>query len=184
MFAANAIIPPSGGSSIVYATWNPADKGSAITLSGGDLVATGGPGAVRSTVGKSTGKWYWEVALSGSGYWFLGVGNSTHNLLTYPYHPNCAGFQSNGYWWNHTTIPTVDSTYSTGTGHTVGLALDHTSHQLFVYIDNAYKGSIAVENTTLYPIVGGYSGTEVFTANFGATAFSGSVPSGFTPGVY
>ena len=50
--------------------WNSSDNFD-ITLSGGDLVASvNGPVGVRANMGKSTGKWYWEVTIGGAGpYW-------------------------------------------------------------------------------------------------------------------
>src|SRR5690242_10283612 len=47
-----------------YATWNPADKGTGVTLSNGNLTIVGtgvSQNFARSTIGKSSGKWYWEV---------------------------------------------------------------------------------------------------------------------------
>jgi hypothetical protein len=47
-------------------TWNPADKGSGITLSNGNLTATlssADSGAVRATASQSTGKWYFEIVV-------------------------------------------------------------------------------------------------------------------------
>lgn len=63
-------------SGVTFATLNPSDKGgvAGIVLSGGDLTATVGasPAAgsyylARSTIGKSTGKWYWETTIFRSG---------------------------------------------------------------------------------------------------------------------
>ncbi len=53
-------------SGLSFATLNPSDKGSAVTLSNSNLTATfsGGNGAVRATIGKSSGKWYWEIAVT------------------------------------------------------------------------------------------------------------------------
>ena len=66
--------------SITYATWNPSDKGTNITLSNGNLtVAKGNAGweSVRATIGVSSGKWYWEVTantyVSGAVPWGFGV---------------------------------------------------------------------------------------------------------------
>lgn len=48
------------------ATWNPADKSPAITLSNGDLTAEETSPTycgVRATASKSVGKWYWEIRI-------------------------------------------------------------------------------------------------------------------------
>lgn len=48
--------------------WNSADKDGGITLSNGDLTATAAAAflMVRGTIGKSTGKWYFEVTCTAS----------------------------------------------------------------------------------------------------------------------
>ena len=55
--------------SISYATWNISDKTADVALSGGDLIATfstTGYGGVRSTISKTTGKWYFEFVRTGT----------------------------------------------------------------------------------------------------------------------
>jgi len=55
-----------GGATSSGVTWNPADKSANVTLSNGNLTATGGGSGdsqVRSTVSYSTGKYYFEVRL-------------------------------------------------------------------------------------------------------------------------
>src|SRR5690606_27738602 len=51
-----------------YATWNPSDKSSLITLSNGNLTATrsgaNGNRLVRATIARSTGKEYFEVTVN------------------------------------------------------------------------------------------------------------------------
>jgi hypothetical protein len=50
-------------------TWDPANKGPDVTLSGGNLIAdqTSGFDWVRGTTSKTTGKWYFEVLINNSG---------------------------------------------------------------------------------------------------------------------
>src|SRR3989344_5257710 len=57
--------PSATSVSTTFATWNPSDKSASITFSGSDLTATGPTSgstffSVRATIGKSSGKWYWE----------------------------------------------------------------------------------------------------------------------------
>jgi len=52
---------------VTYTTWNPSDKSSQITLSGGNLTGTHSGqdiDKVRAIVSKSTGKWQFEVVLN------------------------------------------------------------------------------------------------------------------------
>lgn len=169
-----------------YATWNPADKGTGIALSGGNLIATstGAGSTVRATVGKSSGKWYWEIILGGSGYWFLGVANSTQSLASSMTNPNASGVQSNDYYWNSVTNG-AGTGYNLVAGDVIGFALDATAKTLAVYQNNVLLITISsVQSGTVYPAVSSYSGTEVFTANFGASALTYSPPSGYNPGIY
>jgi hypothetical protein len=55
---------------LVPVTWNPLDKTASCTLSNGDKTATAGATdqAVRGNVGKSSGKWYFEL-VQGSNIW-------------------------------------------------------------------------------------------------------------------
>lgn len=68
--------------SITYTKWNSADKDADITLSGGDLTTSvigGGTGGVRSLIGKSSGKWYWEYYMTtlDTKQVILGIANAT-----------------------------------------------------------------------------------------------------------
>ena len=51
-----------------YATWNPSDKSAYISLSGGDLTISSSSAPnyanIRSTLSKTSGKWYWETTYS------------------------------------------------------------------------------------------------------------------------
>ncbi|WP_157275106.1 SPRY domain-containing protein [Dechloromonas agitata] len=53
------------------ATWNPTDRTSATTLSADNLVVQLPnrtiAGGIRATVGKTTGKWYWELTIRSTG---------------------------------------------------------------------------------------------------------------------
>ena len=71
-------------------TWNPSDKNANITLSNGDLTATGPSGnvdsLVRSTTFKSSGKWYFEITIgvnTGPNENGCGFADSTASLTAY-----------------------------------------------------------------------------------------------------
>jgi SPRY domain len=173
-----AKVPPR-----IYSTWNPADAGS-HGLSGGNLTASfGGSSVVGNTQYKTSGKWYWELSLLGAGYWFVGVSNSSQNRATYLGSPNSTGQQSNVVSWQGSGAGPVG--LSLAAGDIIGLALDFTGGTLTVYKNNVTSVTLTTLSTgALTPSFSGYTTSEAVTANFGASAFTYSPPSGFNPGWY
>lgn len=170
----------------IYATWNPLDKGAKVTLSNNNLTASygGGKGTVRSTIGKLSGKWYWEVKLTNAGNQFIGVANPSASLT------NTLGFDTKGW-----SIVVDDGARFNGgnqglwgpsfvTGDVVGVALDIDGKKINLYKNGSYLGTMFTNlSGTMYAAWGGeYSGSG--TANFGATSFSYGVPAGYNPGLY
>jgi len=186
----------------IYATWNPADCSIYTILSNGNLTATQvnylGTG-VRSTIGKSSGKWYWEctVIYCDAGQTlgiFIGVATFSSNISSF------VGFDSNGwsYHENSTEFGTpykwnsgVSTSYGTvfTVGDVIGVALDMDAGTLEFYKNGVSQGVAftgitgtifaALAMAGLSPI----NPTKV-TANFGASAFAYSVPSGYNSGLY
>jgi len=177
--------------------WNSADKAAGISLSGGNLVATMTSNnqydAVRSVVGVSSGKWYWEITFTHVDLtWvYIGVGTSSE-ILTYPGDTTEGyGYYANGGTkWNSSSSPY-------GSGYTepdiIGTALDMDNGKLWWSKNGIWQigGDPAADfneafsglSGTFYAMVGLNKVTTVMTANFGASAFSYSVPSGFTAGL-
>ena len=65
-------------SSGTFAVWNPYTFGSRSTLSSGNLKHTSGSADLsggNTTMGITSGKWYWEVYNidGGGGYWYVGL---------------------------------------------------------------------------------------------------------------
>lgn len=177
----------------VYATLNPSDKSANITLSGGDLTATGNGlwYSVRATQGKSSGKWYWEITcttVGGSGMFAGGIMNSSAVLTNYPganvngrgYHAASGNIFNNG----DTGVPGI--TYTSGA--VIGVALDMDNGECKFYKNNTQSGSTLTGLTgTWYPALspGDFpSQGSILTVNFGASALTYTPPSGFNSGVY
>lgn len=202
----------AGGGGVSYATLNPADIAADLTLSGGNLAVTrNGTNnlawrSVRANQGKSSGKWYYEIKNTANsvtaGRHMLGTmagGSSLTNR-----HPGLDG-ESTGVQdvspdWR--CFQAGVSALSTGYGT---LALNDW---LFIALDlNAGKiwckrsssanwdgGGDPAAGTaptrtftpggTLYPAIGLYDSPAAAEANFGASAFVGTVPSGFNAGWY
>jgi hypothetical protein len=197
---------------VTYATWNPSDKNANVTLSNGNLTAAGNNSSfyypVRATIGKSTGKWYWEefidmAALSGFNYQVSGVGNSSASLANGQYvgaNVNSWAYHNlNGNKYTNAVNTAYGATYITGV--TIGIALDMTNGAIYFAKNNAWQnggdptsgaaktGAAYTGLTgTLYPMtsfLGQNNSTgSKNTANFGATALTYAAPSGYNSGVF
>ena len=178
-------------------TWNPSDKSADITLSGGDLIATETAlsynwNGLRSVFGIAIGKWYWEVTISGTTqlYWQVGIGDSGVPLL------GEIGADADGYCYrqggekmNNNSWPAYGDAYTAGDIISVALDLDNgkiwwakngvwqASGDPAAGTNEAYSGI----SGTFYAMGCLYRG-DAITANFGASAFSYAVPSGFNSG--
>ena len=183
-----------------YTTWNPADKSASIILSNGNLTAekanVAGTHAVRSITGVSSGKWYWEVTIdvdTGSErYNGIGIGTSDAALNLDPGH-DANGY---GYWGRdgkkyYNAVGTAfGSIYSTAV---IGIALDMDAGKIWWSLNGvwqasgnpgagtneAYSGIVG----TFYAMYSAYGRGNQATANFGASAFAYTVPSGFHSGI-
>ncbi len=180
----NGVVLPS---KVTYTTWNPSDKGSKVSLSNGNLTASWnrGIGVVRSKIGKSSGKWYWEVKLDKSGDQFVGVATSSANLN------RILGEDSSG--WSMVMDDGVkfhvgNQGYYGTEGHNgdvIGVALDMDSKTISFYKNCSSLGTAFTGlSGTIYPAWGSQYQDSDGTANFGARPFMCSVPSGFNSGLY
>lgn len=184
---------------IAFATFNPSDKHADITLSGGNLTAqnTGGTAnaAVRSTVGKSSGKYYWEVVSTDTGGASstaragIGIGSSTQNLNAGGGFASLEGLRvyygENGNKYQPSTA--MGATFTAG--DVIGCKLDMDAGTFEVLKNNTSQGTIVTGLTgTIYAyVLSAVSGSgpyAVITARFGATAFTYSVPSGYQSGLF
>lgn len=115
------------------ATWNPVDKAGDVALSGGDLVATYTDGTssvyanVRSTVGKSTGKYYSEhtIAFTNAGQRSIGVATSSASLANYGgQSTESIAFYMDGTVYYNDTLQTTLQTTTTGQRVDMAVNLD------------------------------------------------------------
>jgi hypothetical protein len=170
----------------VYATWNPADAAANVTLSNGNLTVghTGNQqGTVRSTISKSTGKWYWELT--------IGLNNDTNGVATsgaalstrigtdafgWGYFPNGTSFSSGA-------NPAYGAAYTSG--DVIGVAMDASGGTVTMYKNNVSQGimysSVGVPIFAANSLV---SSSGVTTANFGASPFTYTPPAGYNAGLY
>jgi hypothetical protein len=183
----------TGGSAFVYGlppgatawggTWNSADKGGAITLSGSDLVASSvnSLDAVRGTQFRSSGgPWYFEVTYSDT-ICLMGLGNSSASLSNYP------GSNSNS--WGY--YRDADLKYNSGSGAsmpsgrispvTTGVWMNNGALKYIVYPGVTGPTANTITAGDYFPMWGAgtaASGTRTGTLNVGGSAFVYSPPSG------
>jgi hypothetical protein len=178
--------------SVTYATWDPTTKGSAITLSNGNLTAaqTSSAGSVLSTIGLTTGKWYWEVKLTvASGNPYTAVGVWSGSIASYNYvGQTSAGW---GLVTNGSQLAILHNGSAVNEGSTpfvindvIGIALNANTGATAFYRNNALIGSATVTTGTIYAAIGGYGYWVTAVANFGATALKYTPPTGYNTGVY
>lgn len=181
-------------------TLNPSDKGAAITLSGGDLIATKASGAsdqlARSIASKTSGKHYWEITINaGTAYPGLGIATSSHSLTAFlgANTHGCGYFKTGAVTINSATAATIQTFAN---GDVVCVALDMDNGKIWFRTNggnwnNAVIGSQnPATNTGGINIAGMAAGAKFaavnlsatndqVTANFGGSAFAQTPPSGF-----
>ena len=195
LYAVVCSLGRGGAAASAATTWNPADKDAGAVLSNGNLKLTGDGtadwSAARGTSGKSSGKWYFEVVQNAAGGAGggpgAGIADSTANLSTYlGQDAASAGYFYNGFYGtsnSYTGGPTL------AVNDVLGIAVDIGARKVWFSKNGAYQNgdpavgsvglSIAGMGVTIYPL-GESDGSGAITANFGATAFTTSPPSGFT----
>lgn len=183
-------------------TWNPSDLTN-ITLSGGNLTATStGQGAVRSIAAVAAGKVYFELTFTSGGtqsQTACGLANGAASLATsITTGVGCILCNGNGtVVINNTTGIGAIGTFAGG--GTLCAAVDMGAQLVWLRNGGAgtWNANPAANPTTgvggfsfsgltgsLFAYSGGTTGSaSPVTGNFGATAFAGAVPSGFTAGL-
>ena len=185
-----------------FVSWNPSDLVS-VTLTGSNLVATlnANNGGVRSTLGPSSGKFYWEITPNASATTNVGFGVALGSVSVGTIYVGAAGTaQINSAGNISVNGSVVVNSIGLPTAATaVCIALDLTAGLIWFRASptNNWNGSSSNNPATgvggvsissimtgpLYPSFSAFSSGAAVTANFGGSAFSGTVPSGFTAGV-
>ena len=175
---------------LVYATWDSANTSPGATLSGGDLVFTSG-GAVwytaRSTISKSSGKWYWEYTCTSGPNYLLGIGTASAPTSNGSIVGVSGGAVSWGYNGGGSKFHNGGATaYGAGfnAGDVIGVALDKDADTITFYKNGVSQGIAFNSGLTADMFAMASVNNAVLTANFGATAFSYTPPAGFNAGLY
>lgn len=197
-------LPPTILQAVTYATLDPTANANSPTYSNGNLriAATSASGhATRSTVSKSSGTGYFEVTVvanGNAGYTCVGVCTSAQSLAT---PPTSLGAVPSGMWlWrNDSNRVSNGSSAAFGsnwaTNDIIMVAFNMATSSIWWGRNGSWvSGDPAAGTGAIYTnlsgsigaciVFMGNSGNPIVQANFGASAFSYTPPSGFNAGIY
>lgn len=189
-------------------TWNPADKSADLTLDVTNLIVTGaGTGTfnnVRTIASASTGKKYWEIVATTEtlpNSVQQGFGNASATLTS---GSASIGDNTNSIGWRGSgavvlNASTVVTYQGWAQGDTLCFALDMTNGKIWFRTNGGNWNNDVIGNQNPATNTGGYDyvagsmaagpyfamcGTivsgDVYTTNFGASAYAQTPPSGFS----
>ena len=166
-----------------YATFNPLDKGSSVTLDNGNLVATLPEQPVSSTIGASSGKYYVETTIDTQGSVLIGWVNASYypsQGQPWDYGDNALYYSANGQKViNNSFTPYASSATS---GDVIGVAVDFDSNSIEFFKNGSSLGSFSKTFSGNYKFVvaDATSATNtVITLNAGQRPFAYTPPAGF-----
>jgi hypothetical protein len=178
-----------------YCTWNALAVGSASDLapSNGNLDATGFSvsgnrnKSITATIGVTSGKWYWEVAVisvDNAPSCMIGISSksSPNELGDYP-GANSFGwsYYANNGTKNNGTQLSYGASYTAG--DVIGVALDIDNGTLTFYKNNISQGTAytGLTNGPYYPAIGHGGSLQAFvtSTNFGQRQWAYQAPAGF-----
>lgn len=186
-------------------TWNSGDRNAAIILSNVNLTTTNNTGGafacIRGVASHSSGKYYYEVTAitqTFASFSNFGVGNATAGLSTFMGgDANSVQMAGNGSaTCNGVSIGSGDGLGSNG--QTEGIAWDIGAQKIWWWNSAAarWNGDIlanqnpatgtggfstaALAAGPYFPMISIWQLNDSFTANFGGTAYSITIPAGFS----
>ena len=183
-----------------YATQNPTNKHANQTLTNGNLdqvASAGGWNTARNTFPISSGKWYWEVTMTGSTRLVMhGVDDNTYNIIGNPssvyvgaYNNSWSVYASDGARRNNTTTGTsYGSSFAQNDVMMVALDMDNGriwwgKNGTWFNSGNPASGTNAaytnLSGYTVTPATSCFDTTDSCSHNFGQRPFAHTAPSGF-----
>lgn len=185
-----------------YATFNPSDKTSTLSLSNSNLTASVGSATyayptVRGKFGKSSGKWVFEISRTAGYASWVGIGDSSASLYTYVgSSSSSASYALGGNYYAVSGMSNPCTTIPTSEQTKYMIAVDCDNKKAWIAANNeswAGGGDPASGTTpiwtwtvdTVYLALSLYAyAPSSVTLNCGQSAFTHSVPSGFNAGWY
>lgn len=170
-----------------YATLNPSDKNAGVNLTNGNLTADVNSGGnwlgVRSTISKSSWKWYWEIICNTANAWYvLGIEKSTATLAWFVgSDANWWGYYAGGQKFNGSGGVSYWASY---TNDIIWVAMDLDGGTITFYKNNASQGTAFTWiSWTLFAAVSLSNITQA-TCNFWATAMNYTAPAWYNQWLY
>lgn len=162
-----------------FIAWNPEDKHTGITLSDGNLTCTTSSATefkiVRATVGRITGKWYFEINIEQGNGLTIGIADIVTKAITgtsYTSLNDISNLKSYSYS-SRAMSPHKSFGTDHDSGQIVGIKVDLDNGTISAYKNGVFEGEIysdLIHGVEYYPIYVGWT-SEIITANFGATEF-------------
>ena len=162
-----------------YCTLNPLAKGSATSLSNGNLNYVGGAAnQTLGTIGMSSGKWYWEDHKISGTYGATGIALADAPLNNHPGQGNSWAYNKNGNKWHNGSQSSYGATWDSG--DTIGIAFDADAGTLVFYKNGVSQGTAFTGLTNGPYFVTGADNSVTGYFNFGATgSFKYAPPAGY-----
>ena len=154
------------------------------TLSNNDLTAAAGNSSDwhhgRSTLGFTSGKYYWEVTASGNG--MIGVEPISENIDREFYNAGTSGIATRDgkVWFGGSTVYN-NASDDWSDGDTIGVAFDADTGTIYIYIDGtlSYSYDSNMSSTVFKKPSYSVYDSWTFTFNFGQSGFDQTPPTGY-----
>lgn len=185
----------AGGGGGVSVTWNSSDMAANGSLSNDDLVfslTSTSNGSVRADLGRSSGKYYFEVLYEHGGTNYsasVGVLESTHSLTTYiGDNADGYGYMNNGRYYIEGSVTTSKPTWNTS-GNIVMVAVDMDNNKIWFGLNDVWDGDPAAgtgeagaldAGDTMYPAASLYTTDRTLTGRFATIHQTYTAPTGFS----
>jgi hypothetical protein len=175
-----------------YATLNPLDITSGMTLSNGNLEVAQLAGADKGaygTIGVSSGKWYWEVQCTAGVGSMVGIADLGKALAQREY-PDTAGgglyyYQATGGLYGYLGGSFTNTPYGAAfasPSDVVGIALDMDNGNVNFYkngVDQGVANTSSLLGKTVVAAIGNGGATASNVFNFGQRQWAYAAPAGF-----
>ena len=159
-------------------TWTP-------VLSNNDLTAgpSASPGSNwhhgRTTLGFTTGKWYWEVTPTGNA--MIGVEPTSENIDREFFNDSSSGLASRDGWIQFEGNQVVSGQSDWSDGDTIGVAFNANNGTIYFYINGSlsYSYDSTMSNSVFKKPAYSVYGSWTLTFNFGSDGFDETPPAGY-----